>query len=74
MIKVAKKILFGLFFVKIMKHIVKHQVVTVLVLSQILNKLRSMSANSFDCLEYIHLTMLDNLFDASVGSTVDPTP
>jgi len=59
---------------KIMKNIVEHQVIAIFVFSQIFHQLRSVSAHSFDCLEHVHLPVLDHLLYASVCRAVHPAP
>ena len=41
---------------------------------QVLHQLRSVSADRLDCLEDVHLAVLDDLLDAGVSSAVHPGP
>ena len=41
---------------------------------QVLHQLRSVSADRLDCLEDVHLPVLDDLLDAGVSSAVDSGP
>lgn len=49
----------------------EEQIIAVLVLSQVLYKLWPMPPDSLDSLEYIDLSVLDNLLDASVCRAID---
>jgi len=57
--------------VEIMENIMKNKIVAVLVLGQVLYKLRSVSADSFYSLEHVHLSMLNDLFNACICCTID---
>jgi hypothetical protein len=41
---------------------------------QVLDELWSMTSNSLDSLEYVHLPVLDDLLDARVGRAVHAAP
>ena len=40
----------------------------------VFHQLRSVTSNSFGGLEYVNFTVLDNLFDAGISSTIHTSP
>ncbi len=40
----------------------------------VLDELRTVASDCFDCLKYVDLAMLDYLFDAGIGSAVHSSP
>jgi len=64
----------SLLLVKVMEDIVEHEVVAVLVLSQVFDQLGAMAPHSLHSLEHVDFTVLDDLLNAGVCCTVDATP
>jgi len=60
--------------VEVVENVVKHQVVAILVLSQVLDKLWPVPPDGLDGLEDVDLPVLDDLLDARVRGAVHAAP